>query len=138
KVLTAHYIGNSEYKESTSAPYSVEIAKASTITVITSDLSPAKQVGESINVAVQVATNISAIPSGSVTIRIVGSTNPNETCSTSLSSGVGSCSITLMNSGTARQVQAVYAGTTDRFEGSTSAIKTQQVDPALTTTTIIS
>ncbi len=138
KNLTAIYQGNTEYKTSTSAVYPISVAKASTTTEITSDLSTTKQVGESINVAVKVTANISAIPTGSVTVSIVGSTDPRETCSFSLSAGIGACSLTLINSGIARQVQAVYAGTTDRFAGSTSDIVTQKVDPAVTTTTIIS
>ncbi|MBW6474115.1 MAG: Ig-like domain-containing protein, partial [Anaerolineaceae bacterium] len=74
KNLTAIYQGNTEYKTSTSAIYSISVAKASTTTEITSDLSATKQVGESINVAVKVTANISATPTGSVTISIVGST----------------------------------------------------------------
>jgi hypothetical protein len=139
KNLTAVYQGNKEYKTSTSSPpYPISIAKASTTTVITSNLSTTKQVGESISVAVSVTANISATVTGNVTISIVGSTDPGETCTLSLSAGTGSCSLILIQTGAARQVQAVYAGTTDRFAASSSAIVTQKVDPATTTITIIS
>ncbi|MDO9086896.1 MAG: Ig-like domain repeat protein [Anaerolineaceae bacterium] len=139
KNLTAVYQGNTEYKTSTSTPpYPISIAKASTTTVITSNLSTTKQVGESISVAVSVTANISATVTGNVTISIVGSTDARETCTLSLTAGTGSCSLTLIQMGSARQVQAVYEGTTDRFAGSPSAIVTQKVDPAPTTITIIS
>lgn len=139
KNLTAVYQGNTEYKTSTSTPpYPLTIAKASTTTVITSNLSTAKQVGESISVAVNVTTNIAASVTGNVTVSVVGSTDARETCTLSLTAGTGSCSLTLIQTGIARQVQAVYEGTSDRFAGSTSAIVTQKVDSAPTTITIIS
>ena len=138
KILLATYNGDTDFKPSTSLPFSHSVTKATTNTEITSDLSAATQVGEEVTVAFRVTSNISARPTGSVTVSAVGSSDPRETCTATLSSGTGSCAITLVQAGSARSIQAVYAGTTDRFSASTSPIVNHRVDPAPTTTEILS
>ena len=138
KTVLATYNGNTDFKTSTSVPFYQSVTKASTITEITSDLSAATQVGESVSVAFRVTSNIAAKPTGSVTVSIVGSTDSRETCTVGLSGGTGSCTITPIKAGSARAVQAVYAGTADRFASSTSPSVNHPVDKASTTIVILS
>lgn len=137
KNLTATYNGDSDYKTSTSLPYLVNVVKGTTTTKITNDLSTATQVGENVNVEFQVTSNISAKPTGSVTVSVVGSVDPRETCTGTLSNGIGSCTLTLIQAGSVRFIQAVYAGTSDRFASSTSPNVSHPVDPANTIIEVI-
>lgn len=136
KTLVATYSGNTEYVGSTSLEKVITISKASTTTEITSNHSVAVKVGEAIIVSVKVTSSIPAQATGKVNVGIIGSLDDREKCEVSLSAGTGSCSLTMISAGSARQIQAVYLGNEDRFSGSTSAIVTQQVDKAPTTTTI--
>ena len=138
KTILATYNGDSDYKTSTSILYSQTVTKANTITEITSDLSTSTQVGEDITVAFRVTSSTGAKPTGDVTVSIVGSTDSRESCTGTLSNGTGSCTITPIQAGSARKVQAAYAGTADRFASSTSASVNHEVTKASTTIELLS
>ncbi len=137
KSIVATYSGSKEYVSSSSAAKLLTISKASTTTEITSDHSITKKVGESVLVSVKVNSSVPAPATGKVEVYFVGSTEASEKCEVNLSSGTGSCSLTLKAAGAARQIEAKYLGNDDKFSGSTSAIVTQKVDPAPTNIEII-
>jgi len=137
KSIVATYSGSTEYVASSSAAKLLTISKASTTTEITSGHSITKKVGESVLVSVKVNSSVPTPATGKVEVYFVGSTEASEKCEVNLSSGTGSCSLTLKAAGAARQIEAKYLGNDDKFSGSTSAIVTQKVDPAPTNIEII-
>jgi len=139
KSLTATFIGDSNFLTST-AGATQTVIKANTSTTITSNLPNPQMVG--LPVIVKFAVSMSAplsspvgTPSGSVTV----SDGTGDTCTGTLSGGVGSCTMTPLtpSSPGAKALIATYSGDTN-FNTSISPAAAQTVTKANTTTAITS
>jgi hypothetical protein len=119
--ITAVYIGNVNFKTSTSAVLDQTINKAGTTTSLTSSLNPSTS-GSSVTFTAVVKANTAGTPGGSVTFKdgttVLGvrALSSGEAAFTTTSLAVGSHSIT-----------AVYGAGTN-YLGSTSPVLTQQVN----------
>jgi hypothetical protein len=116
----------------TYVPGAVMVNKATSTTMITSNAPSLAIIGQIVTVSFGVAPQYSQTPTGSVTVKA----STNETCTTNLSSGAGSCKL-IFNIGGPRTLTATYAGDSN-FLGSTSASVNQQVSGiSLSTTSLL-
>jgi FtsP/CotA-like multicopper oxidase with cupredoxin domain len=108
------------------------VNQAGSTTTITSNVPSLAIIGQIVTVSFGVAPQYSQTPTGSVTVKA----STNETCTTNLSSGAGSCKL-IFNIGGPRTLTATYAGDSN-FLGSTSASVNQQVSGiSLSTTSLL-
>jgi len=116
----------------TYVPGAVMVNKATSTTMITSNAPSLAIIGQIVTVSFGVAPQYSQTPTGSVTVKA----STNETCTTNLSRGAGSCKL-IFNIGGPRTLTATYAGDSN-FLGSTSASVNQQVSGiSLSTTSLL-
>jgi len=119
--LTAVYVGNENFKTSTSAVLDQTITKAGTTTSLTSSLNPSTS-GSSVTFTAVVKANTAGTPGGAVTfmdgttVLAVRALSSGEAAFTTTSLAVGSHSMT-----------AVY-GAGANYNGSTSPVLTQKVN----------
>jgi hypothetical protein len=99
----------------------VNAGKASSTTVITSNVPSRAIIGQIVTVSFSVAPQFTGTPSGTVTVR--GTTN--ETCSAALTAGSGRCTLTFATGGS-RTLTATYSGD-GNFLASSSGPATQLV-----------
>ena len=102
-------------------PGIVTVSKAASTTTILSNLPSPAIIGQIVTVNFGVIPQFSGVPTGSV--KVTASTG--ETCTSALTAGVGSCTLTFFTGGS-RTLTAAYSGDTN-FIASTSAAKTQVV-----------
>ena len=108
----------------------VNVGKANSTTVITSNVPSSAIIGQIVTVSFSVSPQFTGTPSGSVTVRA----STNETCSATV--GRGSCTLTFATGGS-RTLTATYSGD-GNFLGSTSATATQVVSNiSLSTTSLL-
>src|SRR5215472_2785471 len=114
-------INSSNYQGSTNA--TLTIAKAGSVTSILSDTPNPSVIGQVVTVSFKVAAGVgSAVPTGSITV----GASTGEACGpVILTSGAGSCSITLTTA-VSRTLMASYSGD-NNFIGSTAATVNQPV-----------
>ena len=131
KSLAATYAGDVNFNGSTSASVPHQVNKADTATTILSDLPDPSNIGQSVVVTYSVSVNDpgSGTPTGSVTV-----SDGTDSCSATVAAP--SCTINFSSVDT-KTLTATYAGDS-KFNGSTSASVSHQVNQANTTTTIIS
>jgi hypothetical protein len=128
--LTASYVGNVSFFESTSAPLTQTVNKASSSTTVSSSLNPSAA-GQVVTFTVLVSSNV-AVPTGSVVFKdggtLIGTGHLNASGQATFSTGfnVGSHGIT-----------AEYSGDAN-FLNSSSSTLSQTVNRASTTTTVTS
>jgi len=131
--ITAVYSGDSKYIDSTSAAFSQVVDKATTSTTVVSSLNPSV-FGQSVTLTatVKAVAPGAGTPTGSVQFyngkTLLGSH--------ALASGSAAFATTKLTTGT-DSVTAVYVASAD-YDTSTSAVRSQVVDKASTTTTIVS
>jgi hypothetical protein len=121
KALTATYLGDANFKVSTSAPATAHaVNKANTTTTITSDLPDPSAVGQSVTIrySVAVVSPGSGTPAGNVTV-----SDGTQSCTGSVAAG--SCSIDFATPG-AKTLTATYAGD-GNFTGSASGTAAHSV-----------
>jgi hypothetical protein len=116
------FAGNTNYN-ATSGTVSDNIAKADTTATITSDAIDPSILGQPVPVGFKVAANPpgAGTPTGNVTV-----SDGTNSCTASLSAGIGSCSLTLTTVGI-RSLTATYAGDSN-FNGNPSAIEPHLVN----------
>jgi hypothetical protein len=136
--ITAVYAATTDFGGSTSAALIQVVNPASTATTVTSSVNPAS-LGQSLTLTATVSSGYAA-PTGSVTFS-ASSGGSAATYVVSLSPGSGLSSTatlttTLLPAGT-DSITVIYGATTN-FAGSTSAVLSQVVNPASTTTTVAS
>jgi Bacterial Ig-like domain (group 3) len=129
--ITAVYAGNSNVNGSTSAALTQTVHKANSTTSLTATPNPS-QFNQAVTLKATVKSATSGTPTGTVTFKagttILGTA--------ALSSGVASLSVKTLTVGT-HSITAVYGGSTN-FNTSTSAVVSQVVKKANTTTTLTS
>jgi hypothetical protein len=127
--ITAVYdSGNPNLADSTSKPVKqVVVGKAATSATLISSLNPSVY-GQAITLTATVTSSISNTPTGTVTFAGIGSAK--------LNGGVATLAKTWLTAGT-YAIKAEYAGDSD-FDPSTSSVLNEVVNPAPTTTTIVS
>ena len=128
KTLTARYAGDANFAPSVSAGESHQVNPASTTTTITSDAPDPSELGQSVTVQFSV-TSAGGTPTGDVTVG-------DGTVSCTATVAAGHCALTFMTLG-AKTLTARYAGDAN-FAASVSAAESHQVNPASTTTTLVS
>jgi FtsP/CotA-like multicopper oxidase with cupredoxin domain len=110
----------------------VNVGKANSTTVITSNVPSPAIIGQIVTVSFSVSPQFTGTPSGTVTVRA----STNETCSAALTAGSGSCTLTFATGGS-RTLTATYSGD-GNFLGSASATATQTVSNiSLSTTSLL-
>jgi hypothetical protein len=119
--LTANWAADNNYNAAT-ASQSTAAQKAASASSITSNVPNPSNVAQAVTVSFTVTGNGS--PTGSVTVNAT----TGESCTGSLTLGVGSCAITFNTSGT-RILTAAYSGDAN-FAGATSAGVSQTVNAA--------
>lgn len=131
--VTAIYGGDTNFDTSTSAILTQVVNKANTVTTVSSSANPSV-VGQSVTFTATVTVTApgAGTPMGSVTFKDGATTLGTGT----LSSGIATFNIFSLTLGS-HDITATYAGDTN-FNTSTSAILTQVVNKANTTTTITS
>jgi hypothetical protein len=131
--LTAHYVGQSAYRASTSKIVAqvVQGATTSTSTALTSSPNPSAA-GQTVALTARVSAANGSAPSGSVQF-FDGSASLG---SAALSVGTASLSVSNLSAGS-HSLTASYAGNSI-YAGSTSAVLTQVVASAATSTSLIS
>jgi YVTN family beta-propeller protein len=129
-VVAANQAGNSNYAAASQQTSSTAALKASSTTTISSNSPNPATTGQAVAIAVKVTGT--GTPTGSVQIKA----STGETCTATVASGAGTCSITFTTAGP-RTLQAVYSGDSN-FNGSTSVGVTQTVNAAATSTLKIS
>jgi uncharacterized repeat protein (TIGR01451 family) len=118
--LFANQAGNSNYNAAPQKTSSTTATLAASSTSITSNTPNPSTTGQAVAIGVKVTGN--GTPTGSVQV----TATTGESCSATLASGAGSCSITFTTTGP-RTLTAVYGGDTN-FSGSTSQGVTQTVN----------
>jgi FtsP/CotA-like multicopper oxidase with cupredoxin domain len=99
----------------------VNVGKASTTTLITSNVPSRAIIGQIVTVSFSVSPQFTGTPSGTVTVRA----STNETCSAALTAGSGRCTLTFATGGS-RTLTATYSGD-GNFLASSSGPATQLV-----------
>ena len=135
--VAAAYAGSAPYAASSSAPLTQVVDAARTRTVVTSSANPSVAGQEvTYTAAVSAVSPGSGVPAGTVTFAdgttTIACTGGNQT----LSSGTATCSVSHA-AASARSITATYAGSPG-FQASTSAVLSQVVHQAATTTTVTS
>ena len=120
--LSATYSGDDYYLPS-NATVQHTVVKGDTVTKIISDEPDPSQIGQSVTVSFEVTANF-GIPSGIVTVMVAGES---ESCTDTLTGGVGECEITLSDLGV-YSLTATYSGDDDFL--SSSVIVEHSVVPA--------
>ena len=128
RTITASYAGTSTYLAS-SGTTSHTFSAAQTFTTISSHTPNPSTVGSSISVTASV-TSGAGTPTGTVTIDDGAGAN----CTATLSSGIGTCSLTPTVTGT-RSLTATYNATTDFLSSAGTAQQTINSAPSTTTIT---
>ena len=126
KTLSATYAGSADFAASNGTTGHT-VNGTPTTTTIQSDTPDPSVIGQSYNVAVNVASG-SGTPTGTVTV-----SDGTASCNATLSGGNGSCSLPSSSAGS-KTLTASYPGTAT-FQSS-SAVASHQVNPGSTTTTI--
>jgi len=124
------YLGDSTFASAADSSTALTVQKAVSTTVITSTSPNPSTAGQAVTIAVQVTG--SSTPTG--TVQVTASTG--ETCTATLLSGSGSCSITFTTAGP-RTFTAVYSGDST-FTGGTSPTVSQTVNSPSSSTVKIS
>lgn len=119
--VTAQWTADANFTAPSSKTQKTSGAKAATSTTIVSQIPNPSTRNQAVVMSFSVAAG-GALPTGSVTV----SASTGESCSGTLSSGVGSCSITFASSGT-RTLTGHYGGATN-FNSSTSSAVSQAVN----------
>ncbi|MEM9557244.1 MAG: IPTL-CTERM sorting domain-containing protein [Acidobacteriota bacterium] len=129
--LIATYAGDGSFSGSVSIAEPHQVDPAATTTSIASDTPDPSSIGQPVTVAYSVTVDPpgSGTPTGTVTV-----TDGVDTCTATVADG--SCSLALSTPG-ARSLSATYAGE-GSFSGSVSTAELHQVDPAPTTTSVVS
>ncbi len=127
--VIANQSGNSNFNLAPTVTQMTNATKATSTTTITSNTPNPSTVGQSVTVAFKVTG--AGTPTGSVTVTAKLSSTT-VTCSASLSSGAGSCGITLNTAG-AWTLTASYAGDGNFNSSSTAAGTAQTVNAAAST-----
>jgi YVTN family beta-propeller protein len=120
--LTASQAGNTNYFAATSVIRTVAAAKSASATAIISNAPNPSTPGQSVAISAKVTGT--GTPTGSVIV----TASTGETCTVTLASGAGSCSITFTTTGP-RTLTAAYSGDAN-FIASSSAAVTQTVNAA--------
>jgi len=128
--ITAEYLGNATYVSSTSPKLTQTITKAASTTALSSSLNPA-EFDQSV-VFTATVTSTAGVPTGTVTLVVDGVNH----ATGSLSSGVVKFNLSNLSVGK-HTLSANYAGATD-YASSASAVLTEVVTAAKTTTTLVS
>jgi YVTN family beta-propeller protein len=128
--VAANQAGNSNYSAAPQVTSTTTAQKATSVTTIASNSPNPSNTGQAVAIGVKVTG--SGTPTGSVQV----SASTGESCSATLASGAGTCSITFATSGP-RTLTAVYSGDAN-FTGSTSAGVTQTVNAVTASTLKIS
>ncbi len=124
-VLTANQAGNGNYNPAPTVVVTVNATKAASTTTITGNTPNPSTPGQSVTVSFKVTGN--GTPTGSVTVTATLSSTT-VTCSGTLTSGAGGCTVTLSTAGT-WTLSAAYGGDSN-FTNSTSANVNQTVAAA--------
>jgi CSLREA domain-containing protein len=139
KTLTATYVGDANFNASpASASVSHTVNPADTTTTITSDTPDPSVTGQTVtfNVTVAAVAPGAAVAPTTITGNVVVSDSGTNTCTATLTAGVGSCTIDFPSTGS-YSLTGTYGGDAN-FNGSTSAAISHTVNKANTTTTITS
>jgi hypothetical protein len=127
--ITAAYEGNDKWSPSTSAALTQTVEKRETTTSLSTTPNPSI-FGQAVTLTARVTSTSNGVPTGSVTFRRGGST----IATRPLDGSVATLSTTSLPAGTYR-ITAVYSGD-NKFEASTSAPISQEVDKATTQTAL--
>jgi len=129
--ITASYVGGANLSGSTSATFSQVVNGASTTTSVSSSASPST-FGQAIMLSATMQTAFGGNATGTITF-LDGTTSLG---TATVSNNAAQLSLSSLSAG-AHSITTKYSGDTN-FEGSTSAVLTQTVNQASTTTAVIS
>jgi Bacterial Ig-like domain (group 3)/YDG domain/Galactose oxidase, central domain len=133
--ITYSYAGNADFNSATDTSTTLTVGKANTSTAITSDLPDPSTTVQSVtvNYTVSVTPPGGGSPTGNVTV-----SDGVDSCTGTVTAGIGSCNLTLTTVGS-RTLTATYAGNSN-YNGSTSPGVSHVVNPGTvnTTTTVTS
>ena len=121
-IVTYNYAADGEFAAAVNTSTTLTVTKAASTTVISSNAPNPSNAGQAVSIGVMVSG--SGTPTGSVQV----SASTGESCTATLASGAGTCSITFTTTG-ARMLTAAYSGDAN-FSGSTSAGVSQTVNAA--------
>jgi len=121
--IVASYSGDANFTGSSSATWGQTVNAAATSTTLVSSLNPSV-FGQSVTFTATVSSAVSGTQSGTVSFYVDGSTTPAQT--STLSSGAAQFSTSSLAGGT-HSVTATFASTNSNFQGSSSAVLTQNV-----------
>jgi len=128
--LTAKYSGDSNFAASTSTPVTETVNQAATTTTVSSSATPSAY-NQSVTFSASVAPAYGVNATGTVTF-LDGATSLG---TASVSNNSAQITVSTLSVGT-HSVTAKYSGDSN-FTGSTSAVLSQTVNPATTTTTLV-
>ena len=117
--VTYSYAADGEFAAAVNTSTTLTVTKAASTTIITSNAPNPSNTGQAVSIGVMVSG--SGTPTGSVQV----SAGTGESCTATLASGAGTCSITFTTAGP-RTLTAAYSGDAN-FNGSTSAGVSQTV-----------
>jgi hypothetical protein len=121
--IVASYSGDANFTGSSSATWGQTVNAAATSSTLASSLNPSV-FGQSVTFTATVSSAVSGTQSGTVSFYVDGSTTPAQT--STLSSGTAQFSTSSLAGGT-HSVTATFASTNSNFQGSSSAVLTQNV-----------
>jgi hypothetical protein len=121
--ITASYSGDANFGGSSSAAFSQVVNGAATTTTLVSSLNPSVA-GQSVKFTATVSSTVSGTQSGTVSFYLDGSTTPAQ--SSAISGGTATFSTNSLSGGS-HTVTAAFDSTNADFQGSSSALLTQNV-----------
>ena len=110
----------------------VNVGKATSTTVITSNVPSTAIIGQIVTVSFSVAPQFTGTPSGTVTVRA----STNETCSAALTAGSGRCTLTFATGGS-RTLTATYSGDGNFLAGASAPATELVSNLSLSTTSLL-
>ncbi len=120
--VTYNYAADGEFAAAVNISTTLTVTKAASTTLISSNIPNPSNTGQAVSIGVMVSG--SGTPTGSVQVNA----STGESCTATLASGAGTCSITFTTTGP-RTLTAAYSGDAN-FNGSTSAGVSQTVNAA--------